>query len=184
LTNWSLFPGPKYYRPDDVEPALAGLAAVSSEHTAREAYNTVLFAIGNNHAGTLYPAVVGAVPRILTLATKGQGWVRRAAMNILVDVLTFEIEPGFERFTMEDDVRTDTKLALRRLLRAEEQFFLSVIADVEAPEPFRIDALDLLDALDCSAEKLAALLLLMPERTAQGRFDGRRKRFLIDHGHR
>jgi len=47
---------------DEVPFALRALAAAASEHEARETYHQVLFALGNNHAGTYYPVALAAVP--------------------------------------------------------------------------------------------------------------------------
>ncbi len=53
MTDWAAYPGPECYHPGEVELALTALARVSSERAARDAYNRLLSAVGNNHAGTL-----------------------------------------------------------------------------------------------------------------------------------
>jgi hypothetical protein len=53
--SWDQFPGPPDYAPREVEAALASLSKAHDRRSANDAYNRVLFAVGNNHRGTLYP---------------------------------------------------------------------------------------------------------------------------------
>jgi len=94
--DWARFEGPPWYRPDEVPVALRALAGAVSPEAGRAAYDAVLFAIGNNHAGRLYPAAAAAVPFVVEVATTGHGYSRYAALDILIDVLSaFEAEDGF-----------------------------------------------------------------------------------------
>ncbi len=52
MTAWERLPGPGHYRPGDVEPALAALAAVVSEADATAACNRLLSAAGTSSRGS------------------------------------------------------------------------------------------------------------------------------------
>ena len=100
--NWKDFNGPQYYNENRVVTALEALAAVSDEDTSGfvpigmqtepivlngRVYDDVLFAIGNNHAGTYYPAVYKAIGFIMQVALEGTNEIsRNCAINILIDL--------------------------------------------------------------------------------------------------
>lgn len=183
MTDWAVYPGPKCYRPGDVEPALAALASASSEAAARDAYNKVLFAIGNNHRGSLYPAAVAAASRVVELALNGAGWARHAAFEVMVELCVFEAEAGFEQFTGADGALIETKEGVLRTLREAKPSLLAVLADEAEIETVRIDVLDIVEQLEEDAKDVADVLRAMPERSSQGTFDGRRRVFLVEHGY-
>ena len=97
MSDWAEIPGPKYYRPSEVEPALRSLAETAVE--TGDVGAGVRKAVGNDHAGTLYPAAVLATSRLLNIIEHRTGAPRRAALNILLDWWgTFQPEPGYEEF--------------------------------------------------------------------------------------
>jgi len=58
-------------------------------------YNSVLFAIGNNHAGTYYPVAQEALCFILQVALHGNSEIsRNCAINILWELFFFVPENG------------------------------------------------------------------------------------------
>jgi hypothetical protein len=63
------------------------------------AYRRVLFAIGNDHKGSYYPAALCAVPLLVRVAATCPGWPRYLALEVLTDLLiSFGPEPGYEEF--------------------------------------------------------------------------------------
>lgn len=123
-TDWRHFPGPSDYHPEEVEPALRSIGSVTDEKSMWAAYNRVLFAVGNNHAGALYAAALPAVARVAKHLTSEGPWVRRAAGEILTELLAFEFHPDFAPELPNGAERA--KLALLRpfkedLLRARER---------------------------------------------------------------
>lgn len=94
-TNWREFAGPSDYHPDVVEAALRSLDDVKDERSMWAAYHRVLFAVGNNHSGTLYPAALPAMTRVAEHLWSECEWVRRAAGETLVELLAFEFHPDF-----------------------------------------------------------------------------------------
>jgi hypothetical protein len=59
-------------------------------------YDDILFAVGNNHSGTLYPAVVSVAPELVRFAFQPGAARQQLALAILSDLVQFEPEPGFE----------------------------------------------------------------------------------------
>lgn len=95
--DWASIPGPPSYQPGKVPEALTGVAKATSKTDAHSAYQRFMASIGNDHAGTLYPAALTAIDFILELARSDQPWVRVASLEVLRDCATSHVaEPGFE----------------------------------------------------------------------------------------
>jgi len=95
--EWGALPQPPSNRVGELSAALRALAAVGSVEEAERVYHQVLYALGNNHAGTYYPVVLAAVPFLGELLQHGSNLARQTTLDILVDLTgSFEPEPGFE----------------------------------------------------------------------------------------
>ena len=77
----SHFPQPESNDSGSVEAALDGLRDAEDESAASEAYDAFLWAVGNNHAGTFYPVILGVLPEIEQILRNGKAWAQRAAME-------------------------------------------------------------------------------------------------------
>lgn len=82
----------EYYHPEDVPVAFWQLLSAADEREGRAAYDAMLWAIGNNSAGLLYPAAVPATPLIVRIARECDGWVRWAALDILIEFTSFGVD--------------------------------------------------------------------------------------------
>jgi hypothetical protein len=125
VPDWATIPGPKYYRPSEVEPAIRSLA----ETTLREGDPGASFrrAVGNDHAGTLYPAAVAGADRLLDIIEHRAGAPRRAALNILLDWWgTFQPEPGYETFEDGNGVIVELLPALMNFVAAAKPAIESI----------------------------------------------------------
>jgi hypothetical protein len=97
LVKWDSIPQPDWNRPGEVPSALRALAVASGDADSQEAYNRLLYATGNNHAGTYYPVALDVVPFLGEILIHGQLYARLRALDILVDYLaSFSPEPGHE----------------------------------------------------------------------------------------
>jgi len=97
--NLTQFPQPESNESDSVAAALDALRNARDETTANEAYDAFLWAIGNNHAGTFYPVVLGVLPEIENILANGQAWAQRAVMESLIDLGgSFIPEEGYENY--------------------------------------------------------------------------------------
>jgi hypothetical protein len=81
----------------ELRSALDMVALVDSEEAFHSAYDTLLSALGNNHAGTYSRRAVSALPELSRLLTAGAPWARRTVIEALIDLCSsFEPEPGLE----------------------------------------------------------------------------------------
>jgi hypothetical protein len=95
--NFDEFPQPDGNDSGTVGAALEALWNASDESTANEAYDLFLWAVGNNHAGTFFPVVLGTLPGIQRILMSGSEWAQRAAIESLIDLGgSFVPDPGYE----------------------------------------------------------------------------------------
>jgi len=148
-------PGPKWYAPKSVPEAFDLLRSVSSEADAKSAYDTMLFAVGNNHCGTLYPVATAAVHEILRIAADRRGWARSAALEILGELLRFEPEPGFATFERNDGTVVNLSLEIVRAVYEADRLLLEILESPDSPECDRENALSALDTAHVGAERIS-----------------------------
>jgi hypothetical protein len=99
--DWRAIPGPRCYDPDSVERALSSLVESGSSNSDKAA--AVRRAVGNDHAGTLYPAAIAAASKLLEIVARNPGSPRQVALSILLDWWgMFRPEPGYEVFFDND----------------------------------------------------------------------------------
>jgi len=126
---WGSLAQPTWNLPDTVPSSLVVLASCASEATSRDAYNRVLYALGNNHAGTYYPVVLSALPFLGKILECGGNWARIAALDILIDLsASFEPEPGFEIVTTS----SGEPMELSNLLRERTADLRGVVRKIAA----------------------------------------------------
>ena len=90
-TAWEDIDGPEWYRPTEVPTAFRQVISVTDESSLWDAYNAMLFAVGNNHCGTYYPAVLFALPFIVELASDPpRPIVQECCLEIIIDLASFE----------------------------------------------------------------------------------------------
>jgi hypothetical protein len=108
--DWAAYampPSGQWYEPDEVPEAFRVLVTASSPEEGRRASSRMLFAIGNNHAGCLYPAAAPAAPLLVRVVREHEGWARWVALEILIDCLYFGVDR--EQFTDPSGVVVRTK---------------------------------------------------------------------------
>jgi hypothetical protein len=119
---WSALAQPGGNDADAIPRALAFLANCDSHDEAVRAYHRVLYAIGNDHAGTYYPAVLETIPFLGEIVERGPDVAREAALDALIDLVgSFCPEPGFETVITSHASTSDLKalvLHCARKLRA------------------------------------------------------------------
>lgn len=93
--RWDLETQPSWNAKGEVAAALRALSLASPE-TGDEAYSRMLYALGNNHAGTYYPVVLAAVPFLGAILRDGGPTARLRTLEMLIDLVgSFEPEPSF-----------------------------------------------------------------------------------------
>ncbi|RKG92733.1 hypothetical protein [Corallococcus terminator] len=94
--RWDQEVQPSWNTPDEVPQALRALAAATPE-TGDAVYSRVLYALGNNHAGTYFPVVLAVVPFLGELLREGSATTRIQTLEILIDLIaSFDPDPDFE----------------------------------------------------------------------------------------
>ena len=110
---------PPWSSADEIEAAVRALASASRK-TDQAAYRRVLFAIGNNHARTYWPAALALIPRLEDILLEGTEVARTRALSILLDLIyLFAPEPGFERIETPRGPRPLAELVRAELGRLE-----------------------------------------------------------------
>lgn len=116
LVNWDSIPQPDGNRAAEVPSALRDLAFAANEVDSWAAYNRLLSATGNNHAGTYYPVALDVIPFLSEVLVHGQLYPRLRSLDVLVDYLaSFCPQPGHERVPSP----IGTSLSLREALQSE-----------------------------------------------------------------
>ena len=90
---YSMPPSVEDYEPERVPRAFDRILSASNEEQGRDAYDAMLSAVGNNHAGWLYPAALPAAKLIIRIARECGGFVRWSALEVLIEFLSFGWDP-------------------------------------------------------------------------------------------
>jgi hypothetical protein len=110
--DWESYPRPEHDPHGTVTEALQALAAADDADTD-EICSKVLYALGNNHAGTYYPVVIAALPVLGKILRAGPRAARRATLAILSDLACFIPEPEFETFVNSEGEVVSLQTAFR-----------------------------------------------------------------------
>ena len=97
--NYEAYPQPEWNSPTSIEAALSSMDQATTEEASWAAYNDLLFAVGNNHAGTFYPVTVVVIPELCGRLSSGSQWTIHSAVNALIELCcSFEPEPSHAYF--------------------------------------------------------------------------------------
>ncbi|WP_153798776.1 hypothetical protein [Foetidibacter luteolus] len=134
-TNWKAFRGPEYFNPDSVAPALSSLIHLRQDNDKWKVYNNVLFAIGNNHGGTYYPAVLSALPLLVRLLKTTENEVTRNCIFEIFSEWYYSFDPEIGTYKLmteiqlESYVRTNIKSCIAGNVWNESERNMILIAD-------------------------------------------------------
>lgn len=91
---WTAYAQPWNKPPDTVPRLLDRLAALGRDGRAEDLRSPVLFALGNDHAGTYYPLAVPAVRCLAEVLQDGNETTRWQTLDLLADLLgSFDPDP-------------------------------------------------------------------------------------------
>jgi hypothetical protein len=135
--RWDLEAQPPSNARDEVANALRALSVASPE-TSDKTYSRMLYALGNNHAGTYYPVALAVVPFLGAILREGGPEARLRALDVMIDLVgSFRPEPGFETVATSagrrslDDVLKSKVLGLAGLIEQRRR-------DAASPEEARL----------------------------------------------
>jgi len=102
--DWKQYSGSPWYKPDDVPPALKRLADLTQKDQAENVGHIVLSTIGNDHAGTYYPAIESALDIIIDIAEQAENLVsKQCALGVLYDLACFNADlEGYLKTNAQD----------------------------------------------------------------------------------
>ncbi len=111
---WGNYSQPEWNKPGDVADALERIARADAG-----AYDSLLYAVGNNHAGTYYPVLIPVVPFLEEIILKGEAASQRAVLCVLGDLFgSFQPEHGYEQVDLPDGGKQDVAAAFKQRLHA------------------------------------------------------------------
>jgi hypothetical protein len=100
--HWHNYAQPEWNTETSVPDALSSVWEASDLDSSERACDKLLYAVGNNHAGTYYPVLVAVIPFMDEILRIGQPWSVRTVLSILIDLLaSFKPEPRYETFNDE-----------------------------------------------------------------------------------
>jgi hypothetical protein len=95
--QWRNYHQPEWNTETSVAEALSSVCEVGDLDSSSAAYHKLLYAVGNNHAGTYYPVVLAIMPLMDELLRVGGPWSVRTVLEALIDLSgSFQPEPGYE----------------------------------------------------------------------------------------
>jgi len=102
LPNLLAFAQPEWNDAETLQAALNSVLDAKDEQSTQEAYHRLLYALGNDHAGTYYSVALGIVPTLEQILRIAGPWPRRTALEVLIELYgPFHPEPGQEKFQGE-----------------------------------------------------------------------------------
>ncbi|MET8864359.1 hypothetical protein ABZW11_15580 [Nonomuraea sp. NPDC004580] len=128
--DWAAIPGPRWYQPETVADAFTALLRGAGNDL--NSGSGIRSTLGNDHAGTLYPAAVAGTDVLLKIVTEHPGVPRQAALWVLLDWWgCFLPEPGYEVYTGRDGNTIDVIAAIIERVRQTVET-LEAIAEQDA----------------------------------------------------
>lgn len=100
--RWSDFSQPPWNHQDTIPSVLRQLADLHDTERSNQVYNAVLFALGNNHRGTLWPVAIAMIPFLVEILEHGPAAAAACAAEILHNVLLFYPDDGFDTMLKPD----------------------------------------------------------------------------------
>lgn len=147
--TFSRYPQPEWNEEKSVEEALQKVASARTEEEANAAYNAILFAVGNNHAGTYYPVAIPVIDVLGYKIEHGTPWSQYVTVQVLIDLAgSFEPEPGYETFVT---LGHEMSNSLRAQVRTRLEMLVPKLEKLAGQEHLVAEAVR--DLLDCLSDK-------------------------------
>lgn len=129
--------------------ALDALMYADDDSAAQSARFLLLFAVGNTHAGIVFPAAVGIVDPLARIALSSGPEARRfAGLESLIDIVASS-QPLEDFNVVEvDGKKLDLQSALELQLARHLASFAGLAVDARASDRLRSSARELIDALN------------------------------------
>ena len=97
LPNLTAFSQPEWNDGGSVSMALRSVLSASDEESSSAAYHQLLYAVGNDHAGTYYSVALAILPTLARILREGGPWSQQTILEVLVELYgAFKPQPGHE----------------------------------------------------------------------------------------
>ena len=141
--DFSTFPQPSSNDSTSISNALTAVREACDEVSAHEAYDALLWALGNNHSGTFYPVVLAVLPQFEEILSAGNIWAQRAVLESLIDLGgTFVPEPGHAHY-----LGVSVRAGLRTFLAALRPEILRLAQHTDVRAESARELIELIDDL-------------------------------------
>ncbi|KRD34375.1 hypothetical protein ASE35_11755 [Lysobacter sp. Root916] len=114
--DWDAYERPQWSDAAQVRAALADALHAHDRTSSERAYHAVLYAVGNNHAGTYHAIALAVLPFLGELMRHGQGWARSTALEAFFD-LALSFEPDRDQQALAPELARQAR-AMRPVLEA------------------------------------------------------------------
>ncbi len=146
--QWALLSQPEWNKADAIPNSLLKLAACNYESGWHDAYMDFLSAVGNNHAGTYYPAVLHTFTFLSEILTDGSNSSQVGVLNALMELGTcFSPEPGYEYIEDSNSYRTKVSALLAQEIEKLLPLIHAIIAHPQKDAETKTFASQLLELL-------------------------------------
>jgi hypothetical protein len=142
--RWSEYAQPQWNKPGSVVDALSGVARGEAS-----AYDAVLYAVGNNHAGTYYPVVLPVMPFLEEMVDTGNASSQRVALDVLLDLFgSFRPEPGYEEIDFPAGGKRSVEAVLEERMHALRSVLERIVSKGGSSAPLAVELLSLCNRCD------------------------------------
>jgi hypothetical protein len=133
--DWVEPGGPNDRQSEEVRLAFRCVSAAADHTAAETAKNMMLFAVGNNSGGTVYPIAAPAAAALVRYVRACSGWPRWTCLEVLIDLLRCCAEPGW----------SDPKPGIEAAISSVAEMLERIMLDDEEFNEIRRAALEVLE---------------------------------------
>jgi hypothetical protein len=147
--SWQSFAQPEWNKPASVPDTLARIVSARETSALDDLHDRLLYALGNNHAGTYYPVLLAALPFMKEIIEGADPWPARIALGALDDLFaSFHPEPGFEKIADASGSMLDVEAEFRRSVHGMRPLLERIAASGETNAGAAAGLVDLLNEGD------------------------------------
>ena len=123
--NLGGYPQPERNGSSSVADALNRVITAYDQDSSWSAYSELLFAVGNNHAGTYCPVVLAIIPVLEDILRDDNPWPRHSVLNVLIDLCGSFQPDGVHSYFRGEPLRTLLIQSVAMLLPTIQQLSVS-----------------------------------------------------------
>jgi hypothetical protein len=99
MPDLTTFSQPEWNDARHLSAAFVSILTANNEESSLNAYPRLLYAVGNDHAGTYYSVALGILPIIERILRDGSPWSQHTVLEVLIELYgSFNPEPGQELY--------------------------------------------------------------------------------------